>query len=110
MNVFQTHSRIVADYATYIRSFLKIADPQIRDVVEGELSKGKLWPEPLLQFNPSFEMYGSLDKLAQTGMFIPIFATSSRATLSIATRSTPSSWVPLARISSSHRAQARVNR
>ena len=61
MNVFQTHTRIVSDYATYIRSFLKIADPQIRDVVEGELSKGKLWPEPLLQFNPSFEMYGSLE-------------------------------------------------
>jgi superfamily II DNA or RNA helicase len=71
MNVFQTHSRIVSDYATYIRSFLKIADPQIRDVVEGELSKGKLWPEPLLQFNPSFEMYGSLDKLAQTGDIHP---------------------------------------
>jgi hypothetical protein len=30
MNVFQTHSRIVDDYATYIRSFLNIADPQIR--------------------------------------------------------------------------------
>ena len=43
MNVFHTHSRIVSDYATYIRSFLKIADPQIRDVVEGELTKGKLW-------------------------------------------------------------------
>jgi ATP-dependent helicase YprA (DUF1998 family) len=26
-----------------------------------------LWPEPLLQFNPSFEMYGSLEKLAQAG-------------------------------------------
>jgi hypothetical protein len=71
MNVFQTHTRIVSDYATYIRSFLKIADPQIREVVEGELGKGKLWPEPLLQFNPSFEMYGSLDKLAQTGDIHP---------------------------------------
>jgi len=71
MNVFQTHTRIVSDYATYIRSFLKIADPQIREVVEGELGKGKLWPEPLLQFNPSFEMYGSLEKLAQTGDIHP---------------------------------------
>lgn len=49
MNVFHTHSRIVADYETYIRSFLKIADPQIREAVENELKKGKLWPEPLLQ-------------------------------------------------------------
>lgn len=36
MNVFHTHSRIVSDYSTYIRSFLKIADPQLREVVEGE--------------------------------------------------------------------------
>ena len=34
MNVFQTHANIVGDYANYIRSFLKIADPAIRDVVE----------------------------------------------------------------------------
>lgn len=71
MNVFQTHSRIVSDYATYIRSFLKIADPKIRDVVEGELSKGKLWPEPLLQLNPSFEMFGSLDDLVAAGTLHP---------------------------------------
>jgi hypothetical protein len=42
MNVFQIHSGIVDDYATYIRSFLNIADPTILEVVEGELSKGKL--------------------------------------------------------------------
>lgn len=51
MNVFHTHSRIVEDYATYIRSFLNIADPAIRGVVEGELEKGKLWPEPQKGFS-----------------------------------------------------------
>ncbi|MBE0613778.1 MAG: DEAD/DEAH box helicase [Burkholderiales bacterium] len=67
MNVFHTHSRIVEDYATYIRSFLNIADPAIRAVVEGELEKGKLWPEPLLQFNPAFEMAGSVADLSRDG-------------------------------------------
>lgn len=67
MNVFTTHARIVDDYATYIRSFLNIADPEIRTVVEGELGKGKLWPEPLLQFNPSFELAGSVADLARAG-------------------------------------------
>ncbi len=67
MNVFQTHTRIVSDYATYIRSFLNLADPEIRAVVEGELEQGKLWPEPLLQFNPSFEKGGSLEDLANDG-------------------------------------------
>lgn len=68
MNVFQTHSRIVKDYETYIRSFLNISDPKIRAVVDGELSEGKLWPEPLLQFNPSFEMAGSVADLSRTGI------------------------------------------
>ncbi|HRH79604.1 MAG TPA: DEAD/DEAH box helicase [Thiobacillaceae bacterium] len=71
MNVFQTHSKIVADYATYIRSFLKIADPAIRSVVEGELEQGKLWPEPLLQFNPAFEQGGSLGALVAEGALHP---------------------------------------
>jgi len=71
MNVFQTHADIVSDYATYIRSFLRIADPAIRETVEQALDQGTLWPEPLLQFNPSFEMYGSLEKLAQTGDIHP---------------------------------------
>ena len=71
MNVFQTRADIVSDYATYIRSFLKIEDPVIRHTVEEALNQGKLWPEPLLQFNPSFEMYGSLEKLAQSGDIHP---------------------------------------
>ena len=74
MNVFQTHSGIVEDYATYIRSFLNIADPTILEVVEGELSQGKLWPEPLLQFNPSFEIVGTVVELANKGMFHPDIA------------------------------------
>jgi len=67
MNVFETHAAIVADYATYIRSFLKIADPEIRTVVEHALDQGKLWPEALLQFNPSFEMFGGVDELVSRG-------------------------------------------
>jgi len=64
MNIFQTHARIIKDYATYISSFLNIADPGIKNHVEAELTQGKLWPEPLLQFNPSFEMTGSVSELA----------------------------------------------
>jgi superfamily II DNA/RNA helicase len=71
MDVFQTHFRIVSDYENYIRSFLKIADPKIREVVETELSKGKLWPEPLLQFNPAFEISGTVDDLVAKGTLHP---------------------------------------
>ena len=68
MNVFETHSKIIRDYASYIQSFLNIADPEIRAQVEAELSAGKLWPEPLLQFNPSFEMAGAVSDLTHSGL------------------------------------------
>lgn len=71
MNVFQTHSKIVSDYATYIGSFLRIADPAIRKIVEDELNQGKLWPEPLLQLNPSFQKFGSLNELTDQGVLHP---------------------------------------
>ena len=71
MNIFDTHASIVSDYATYISSFIKIADPKIRDVVETELKLGKLWPEPLLQFNPSFEILGSIDQVAGSNSLHP---------------------------------------
>lgn len=71
MNIFQTHAQIVQDYGTYIRSFLLIADPKIRELVENELRQGKLWPEPLLQFNPSFAMAGSVDDLIASSHLHP---------------------------------------
>lgn len=64
MNIFETHSRIVSDYATYISSFIKISDRKIEHTVKAELSQGKLWPEPLLQFNPSFEIAGGIEEIA----------------------------------------------
>lgn len=71
MDIFKTHAQIVDDYATYIRSFLKISDPAILAKVEDELAKGKLWPEPLLQFNSAFEMFGRLEELTANGTLHP---------------------------------------
>ncbi len=68
MNIFQTHAQIVEDYANYISSFLNIADQDIKEHVESELKQGKLWPEPLLQFNPAFEMSGTAYELAESGV------------------------------------------
>jgi hypothetical protein len=67
MNVFDLHDRIVSDYASYIRSFINIADPAISRKVHSALSEGKLWPDPLLQFNPAYEQAGSIEDIAQTG-------------------------------------------
>ena len=63
MNVFDTHRQIVDDYAQYIRSFINISDPEIARTVEDSLSEGRLWPEPLLQFNPAYEQAGTVEEV-----------------------------------------------
>lgn len=68
MNVFETHNRIVSDYASYIKSFINISDEQIEAKVRQELDAGKLWPQPLLQFNPAFEMAGKIEEVATEGI------------------------------------------
>ena len=68
MDIFKTHHSIVDDYKSYIRSFINIKDDEIRQTVNDELEKGKLWPNPLIQFNPSFEDYGDVDELVSQGV------------------------------------------
>lgn len=60
MDIFQTHGDIVRDYREYIKSFVNIRDDKISQAVARELDSGKLWPEPLIQFNPAFEPVGSV--------------------------------------------------
>lgn len=74
MNVFETHARIVADYASYIRSFINIADAEIAAKVEQELAAGKLWPDPLLQFNPAYEKVGAVSDVVHANGFNPHLA------------------------------------
>ena len=63
MNVFALRDRLVDDYAAYIKSFIVINDKNIREYVENSLSSGLLWPDPLIQLNPSFEQGDSVDEL-----------------------------------------------
>jgi ATP-dependent helicase YprA (DUF1998 family) len=71
MDVFDLRNRLVADYADYTRSFIKIADPRIDAKVEQELQQGALWPEPLLQLNPTFLSGGTIDHLVADGTLHP---------------------------------------
>lgn len=65
MNIFKVHNQIINDYKSYIKSFLLINDRRIKDVVDKELNQGQLWPEPLIQFNPTFEKGLSIDSLVK---------------------------------------------
>jgi ATP-dependent helicase YprA (DUF1998 family) len=71
MNVFDLRYRLVSDYASYTRSFIKIADRRISEKVEGELNAGAFWPEPLLQLNPTFLPGGTIDELVTAGRLHP---------------------------------------
>lgn len=68
MNVFELRDKLIADYESYIRSFVTIRDTRIREYVERSLSSGLLWPEPLIQLNPSFEQGESVDSLVSRGV------------------------------------------
>ena len=68
MNVFDTHRRIIDDYASYIRSFIHISDPEIARTVETSLGEGRLWPQPLLQFNPAYEQAGGVEESIASGL------------------------------------------
>ena len=67
MDVFDLRKRLVDDYASYTRSFIKISDKRISEKVETALQDGELWPEPLLQLNPTFLPGGTIDSLVDDG-------------------------------------------
>jgi superfamily II DNA/RNA helicase len=68
MNIFNVHSQIIEDYKSYIESFILIKDQRIKKKVHEELDGGRLWPEPLIQFNPTFEKGTSIAKLVEEGI------------------------------------------
>src|SRR5262249_6932593 len=62
-NIFDFRHRLVADYAGYTRGFIHVRETGLRSFVNRQLDEGVLWPEPLIQLNPSFEPGESIDEL-----------------------------------------------
>lgn len=71
MKIFEFRDRLVEDYAAYVKSFIQIRDQRMRDHVNEAMSAGVLWPEPLIQLNPSFEQGDRIDDLVATGVLHP---------------------------------------
>jgi hypothetical protein len=64
MNIFDLRQKLIADYSSYIRSFLQIRDLRIQEYVEQELFRdGVLWPQPLIQMNRMFQPGCMVDQL-----------------------------------------------
>ena len=72
-NIFDLHNEILDDYKLYIDSFINISDKAIEEKVQQEFNSGNLYPEPLVQFNPSFEEGGKVDDLVNEGTLVNDF-------------------------------------
>ncbi len=55
MDVFSLRDSIVSEYRKFATSFTTIQAEDIRAQVEAIYSKGRFWPDPLLQINPSYK-------------------------------------------------------
>lgn len=71
MNIFEYRNQLINDYESYIKSFIKVKDDRIKEKIEAEFQLGALWPEPLIQLNPSFELGQQIDQLVAQGIVHP---------------------------------------
>src|ERR1700686_3920465 len=67
MDVFALRDKVVSDYRRYIESFVRIRDTKVEDFVRKEFESGVLWPDPILQLNPAYELGPTLDQLVSKG-------------------------------------------
>lgn len=65
MDVFDLRHCLVEDYSSYISSFIRIRDERLQAYVQQSLENGLLWPDPLIQLNPSFEPGAWIDGLVK---------------------------------------------
>lgn len=68
MNVFDLRNSLIDDYSSYISSFIRIRDQKIRKYVDQSIDQGLLWPDPLIQLNPTFESGKWIDELCDEGV------------------------------------------
>lgn len=68
MDAFKTHSTVINNYKNYLNSFISISDDRIRDEVDRIIMGEGLIPEPLIQFNPSFQKGETLNALIEQNL------------------------------------------
>lgn len=73
MNTFKLRDEIIENgYKTFVRSFGKVSNQVIKeavaDALDHESDKSNNLPEPLVQFNPFYEVGETVEALLNTGM------------------------------------------
>jgi len=66
--LFDLHRAALDEYRSFVRSYLNIANPRIREYVDSQLGEtSPLWPEPLIQLSPTYAYGLDVDELAGQG-------------------------------------------
>jgi len=66
MNIFKLHNDIIEEYRNYVRSFHLISDEKIAQYIEEQLiNQNVLWPDALIQINPSYSQQATLEELVR---------------------------------------------
>ena len=64
MSIFDLRQSVIDEYSKYVQSFLSIADERVKAFIEESLLKNQaLWPDALLQSNPSYEMVVTMETM-----------------------------------------------
>ena len=68
---FKLHSQIMEQFKAFSQSFVDIEAPQILKELEKYGNDKSMWPEPLIQFNPSYQEGAAFSDLLSEGLFDP---------------------------------------
>src|SRR3954454_22104188 len=71
MDVFTFRDRLVAAYARFTRSFIRIRAEDIKRHVDAEYDAECFWPAPLVQLNPAFVPGGEIGTFVREGLLHP---------------------------------------
>jgi superfamily II DNA/RNA helicase len=71
MNILSFHKNLISKYKSYINSFIHIKSPDILQFVNDGINSNKLWREPLIQFNPTFQKGSPINSLIERGNLHP---------------------------------------
>lgn len=71
MNIFRFRDQIIQDYSGYVSSFISISQPRLKQFVESCFESGALWPDPLIQLNPTFKPGNTIEALVAEGLLAP---------------------------------------
>lgn len=76
MDAFLTRENVISNYRDYLSSFLSITDERIKTKVAEAFEGNGFIPDPLIQFNPSFQKGESLEDLEAKGEIHPFLQRS----------------------------------